>query len=282
MASLGLVLEGGGMRGVYTAGVLEYFMEKEWYVPYVIGVSAGACNAASYLSRQPGRNKKVTIGFITDRRYISYRNLVREKSIFGMDFIFNEIPNNLVPFDFETFYGETHELVIGTTDAVSGEAVFFRKNEAPEMSLSLIRASSSLPFVSQPVLYQERTLFDGGITAPIPIHQSIKDGNERNIVVLTRPKGYRKKPFKQQWLAQRFYPAYPGLVRAMVERSLVYNRTLDEIERLEREGKVIVIRPSAPFKVGRMEKDSSKLEALHDLGYKDAAEAKEKLQEWLS
>ncbi|MVP02412.1 patatin-like phospholipase family protein [Paenibacillus lutrae] len=282
MNSLGLVLEGGGMRGVYTAGVLEYFMENDWYVPYVIGVSAGACNAASYLSRQPGRNKQVTIGFVTDKRYISYRNLMRERSIFGMNFIFNEIPQNLVPFDFETFYGRGNELVIGTTDAISGEAVFYRKNEALDMTLSLIRASSSLPFVSQPVQHDNRTLFDGGISAPIPIHQSIRDGNERNIIILTRPRGYRKKPFKQQWFAQRFYPGYPGLVRALVERSLVYNRTLEDIERMEDEGKVLVIRPSAQVKVGRMEKDSSKLEALHDLGYKDASQTAGRLREWLA
>jgi len=278
---IGLVLEGGGMRGVYTGGVLDYWLERGLRFPYVVGVSAGACNAASYISEQLGRNKKVTIGYIGDPRYLSFRNLVRERSLFGMDFIFNRIPNELVYFDFDTFYDPKQELVIGTTDAHSGEAVFYRKSVLLGDSLKLIQASSSLPFASPPVHYEGRTLFDGGVADPIPLAQSIRDGNDRNVVVLTKPQGYRKTPFNQAWLAKRVYRKYPGLVRALIDRANVYNRTLDEIERMEREGSVVVIRPSQHLDVGRMEKNQSKLEALFALGYEDAKRMHDKLTAWL-
>lgn len=281
MERTGLVLEGGGMRGVYTAGVLDYLLDKGHHVPYVVGVSAGACNATSYISRQPGRNKKVTVGYIADPRYLSIRNLWRERSLFGMNFIFDQLPNELVFFDFTTFYGSEQELVIGTTDAITGEAVFYRKSQLREQSLKLIRASSSLPFASPPVSHEGKILFDGGIAAPIPIDQSILDGNERHIVVLTQPATYRKKPFRYAWLAKRVYPRYPGLVKALTDRARVYNETLDRLEAMEREGRVLIIRPSADLAVGRMEKNEQKLEALFQLGYEDARRTEEQLSKWL-
>lgn len=281
MEGVGLVLEGGGMRGVYTAGVLEYFMEQDWYFPYVIGVSAGACNAASYISKQPGRNKKVTIGYVGDTRYLSYRNLLRHRSIFGMDFIFNIIPNQLVPFDFDTFFASPQQFVIGTTDAHSGEPVYYTKHQLNEQTMPIVQASSSLPFVSTPIHYEGRTLFDGGLVDPIPIERSIADGNTKHVIVLTKEAGYRKSPFKQRWLAKSFYPQYDGLVNVLVNRSAIYNRTLENVEQMEREGSAIVIRPSSKVVVGRMEKDPSKLEALYRLGYEDAKRLGPHMKEWL-
>jgi predicted patatin/cPLA2 family phospholipase len=141
----GLVLEGGGMRGVYTAGILEFFLEKALYFPYVIGVSAGACNAISYIAKQKGRNKRVNIEFIRDSRYLSYRNLWKEKSMFGMDFIFDELPNKLVPFDYETFQRTEHTFIVGATDCLTGKPVYFNNHQEDNMNV-VLRASSSLPF----------------------------------------------------------------------------------------------------------------------------------------
>jgi predicted patatin/cPLA2 family phospholipase len=280
MEACGLVLEGGGMRGVYTAGVLEYFLEQGLYFPYVIGVSAGACNAASYLSRQAGRNKKVTIGYIRDPRYLSYRNLLREKSLFGMDFIFDHIPNQLEPFDFPSFYGAKEEFVVGTTDAFTGEPVYFAKRADLDM-LKVIRASSSLPFVAKPVELDGRILFDGGLSDPVPLLKSMTDGNRRNVVILTKAQGHRKSPFRFKRLASRFYPQYDGLIRSLTDRPQLYNATMDELERQERDGDVFVFRPSVDLKVSRTEKKAERLSALHDLGYADAKRQHHKLQEWM-
>lgn len=281
MEGIGLVLEGGGMRGVYTAGVLEYFMEQDLYFPYVVGVSAGACNAASYISKQPGRNKKVTIGYIRDHRYLSYRNLLRHKSIFGMDFIFNELPNRLVPFDYDAFYHSPQQFAIGTTDAHTGEPIYFTKHQLMQQTMPIIQASSSLPFVATPIHYEGRTLFDGGLVDPIPVQKSIADGNKKHVIVLTKERGYHKRPFKQGWLARSFYPQYNGLVNVLVNRSEIYNHTLETIKRMEADGSAIIIRPSAKVVVGRMEKDTKKLEALHKLGYEDAKRMGSQMKEWI-
>ncbi|MFC0216665.1 patatin family protein [Paenibacillus chartarius] len=278
--SIGLVLEGGGMRGVYTAGALDYLMERQLYYPYVIGVSAGACNAASYISKQIGRNRIVTIDYVRDPRYLSYRNLLREKSIFGMKFIFDEIPNRLVPFDYDTFYHSEQQFVVGTMDALSGEPVYFTKDAAGKEMFDIVQASSSLPFISVPVVRDGRELLDGGICDPIPIRKSIADGNERNVIILTQVKSYRKRPFQWGWLARRVYPNYHGLINVMEQRHKTYNETLDYIDELERTGKAIVIRPSLDLKVGRTEKNPVKLTGLYELGYRDAQRLQQSLDKW--
>ncbi|WP_174733032.1 patatin-like phospholipase family protein [Mesobacillus harenae] len=276
----GLVLEGGGMRGVYTAGVLEYFLEHDITFPYVIGVSAGAANAASYLSMQKGRNKKVNIGFVSDSRYISWKNLLKKRQVFGMDFIFDEIPNKLVPYHYDVFYKNNTEFVIGTTDCLTGKPVYYRKEDYRNQLLTLIRASSSLPFIAPEVIFQSKTLLDGGISDPIPIQQSERDGNERNVVVLTRNDGYFKKPSRFHFLLKRKYPMYKGLQEAIALRHQKYNTTIQYLMEQERQGKVLIIRPSDPIKVGRIEKDPVKLENLYNLGYKDAERIAEKLVAW--
>lgn len=279
MNHIGLVLEGGGMRGIYTAGVLDYFMENDLYFPYVIGVSAGACQASSYLSRQHGRNRKVNIDFINDPRYLSFRNYVRNREMFGMDFVFNEIPTSLVPFDFETFQNRKEKFVIGTTDCVTGEPVYY--DEYKEDVLTIIRASSSLPFVAPIVEYDGRKLLDGGISDPIPLKKSEQDGNMKNVVILTRNREYRKKKSSMFWLAKRSYRKYKGLLEAMEKRYARYNDTLDYIEEQEKKGNIFVVRPQLPLQVGRMEKNPLKLEALYRQGYEEAKAQHEKLEAWL-
>ncbi|MBP1995295.1 patatin-like phospholipase family protein [Paenibacillus eucommiae] len=278
---VGLVLEGGGMRGVYTAGVLDYFLDQEWHFPYVVGVSAGALSATSYISRQRGRNKKITIDYVRDARYLSYRNWIWQKSMFGMDFIFNQLPNVLEPFDFQAFYKSPQKFAIGTMDAYTGEPIYFMKHDWLEGIMPILQASSSLPFVAQPVQFQGRTLFDGGLVDPIPINKSLLDGNKRHVIILTKELGYRKTPFKQKWFVQSVYPKFKGLAEVLMNRSVIYNNTLETIERLEKEGKAFVIRPSNALKISRVEKNVSKLQLLYDLGFKDAEREGQRLREWL-
>ncbi|MCM3631282.1 patatin family protein [Paenibacillus glycanilyticus] len=279
--AIGLILEGGGMRGVYTAGVLEYFSEHDVYFPYMIGVSAGACMGASYLSRQLGRNRTVNVEWVSDPRYISWTNLWKKRQLFGMDFIFDEIPNKHVPFDYEAFADSPEEFVIGTTDCETGETVYYRKSEPDFDLLQLLRASSSLPFIAPIVEYNGRKLLDGGITDPIPLRKAESDGYKRNILILTRNEDYRKSAGRFGWLVQRAYRKYPKLVEMMLGRYRLYNETLDYITEQEKNGAVFVIRPQETLVVGRMERDPAKLDALYKQGYEDARRMMPRLREWM-
>jgi predicted patatin/cPLA2 family phospholipase len=267
---VGLVLEGGGMRGVYTAGILEYFLESQLFFPYVIGVSAGACNAASYLSKQQGRNKTVTIEYASDPRYISWKNYFRNRQFFGMDFIFDEIPNKHVPYHYDVFYNSPSEFVVGTTDCLTGEPVYFKKNDYGNDLLTVLRASSSLPFIAPEVRFKDKILLDGGISDPIPIKKAQQDGLAKNIVILTRNEGYLKKPSKFHFLVDRKYPEYKGLQQSLRNRYQIYNETVEYLEKEEKEGNVLILRPTKPLKVGRMERKPQRLEELYNQGYEDA------------
>ncbi|MBS4216016.1 MULTISPECIES: patatin-like phospholipase family protein [Neobacillus] len=279
---VGLVLEGGGMRGVYTAGVLEYFLEQEMFFPYVIGVSAGACNAASYLSKQRGRNKTVTIEYASDPRYISWKNYFKNRQIFGMDFIFDELPNKHIPYDFDRFYQNPSEFVIGTTDCMTGEPVYYSKKDYGKDLLTVLRASSSLPFIAPEIRFKEKILLDGGISDPIPIKKAKQDGYEKNIVILTRNAGYQKKPSKFHFLAGRRYPEYSGLLTALRNRYQLYNDTLNYLDEEEKNGSLFVIRPTVPLQVGRIERNPRKLEVLYNQGYEDAKALKDSITKYIN
>ena len=280
MVNAGLVLEGGGMRGLYTAGVLEYFMEQDLYLPYVIGVSAGACMAASYLSRQKGRNKKVNLGFIEDKRYLSFRNFIKKRELFGMDFIFDEIPNRLVPFDMDTFKQNKEEFVIVTTDCATGEPVYFNKQDQGADLVKLLRASSSLPFVASSVEYKSRHLLDGGISDPIPLRKAEQAGFEKNVIILTKPAGYFKRPSKMSSIIK--YKEHPRINDLLKERYKHYNKTLEYVHKQEQLGNVFVMRPSIALPVGRAERKKERLEELYELGWHDAKKQHEALQGFLT
>jgi predicted patatin/cPLA2 family phospholipase len=278
--NMGLVLEGGGMRGVYTAGVLESFLDYNIEFPYVIGVSAGACNAASYLSKQKGRNRKVNIDFIKDPKYLSWKNYFRQRELFGMDYIFDEIPNKIVPYDFEAFHNNNTEFVIGATDCFSGKPIYLAREDYKSDVLTAIRASSSLPFVAPIVQHQHFHLLDGGISDPIPIRKAQQDGLHKNVVILTRNRDYEKKPSKFHFLVKRKYPQYNGLHSAMINRWRNYNETTRYLAQLESEGKVFLICPKEPLKVGRVEKNPDRLTELYEQGYRDGESMIDNLIKW--
>ncbi|MDX8343758.1 patatin family protein [Rossellomorea sp. YZS02] len=276
----GLVLEGGGMRGIYTAGALEYFLENGIEFPYVIGVSAGACNAASFLSKQNGRNKKVNVDFIRDPKYLSWRNYWKTGELFGMDYVFDEIPNKLVPFDYKAFHSNGTEFVVGTTDCHTGRPAYFSRNDYGEDLLTIIRASSSLPFVAPVVEFNSRHLLDGGISDPVPIEKAEQDGFKKNVVILTRNRGYYKKPSRFSFLVRKKYPQYPELHKTLMNRYLRYNQIIEEIEVKEKKGDVLIIQPQYPLKVSRIEKNPRKLDELYWQGYHDAESKLKQLVEW--
>ena len=280
MDNIGLVLEGGGMRGIYTSGVLDFLMEKDIYTPYVIGVSAGACNASSYVSKQKYRSRDVNLKYINDPRYIGIKNLILEKSIFSIKFLYDEVPNKLEPFDYEEFKKSNQTFMIVATNCKTGEPEYFEKNQCKDI-LKVIRASSSLPLVTPIVNLDGEPYLDGGISDSIPIKKAMEDGYTKNIVVLTRTKGYRKEPIKHKRIIKFKYKKYPKLVNKIFNRYKEYNETLDYIEDLEKKGQIIIIRPSEDLKVDRLEKNVDKLEALYNLGYNDAKQAYNRIKTML-
>lgn len=277
----GLVLEGGGMRGVYTAGVLDFFLENKIEFPYVIGVSAGACNAASYISKQWGRNKRVNIGFVRDPNYISLRNFFKKGELFGMDYVFDVIPNQIVPFDYDEFTQSETEFVIGTTDCQTGQPIYFSRKEYKEDLLTPIRASSSLPLAAPIVSFQGHELLDGGMSDPVPVKKAEQDGCSRNVIVLTQHEGYQKKPARSNFMIKRKYAAYPEVIKTLENRWIHYNQTLAYIEQLQKDKKAFVIRPTQPLEISRIERNPRKLTKAYDLGWQNASDLFAELSEWL-
>ena len=266
----GLILEGGGMRGVFTCGVLDNLMDRGIRFPYTIGVSAGACNGLSYMSGQRGRGKYSNITLLEEYRYIGLKQLLLKGNIMDFDLLFYEFPERIIPYDYEAFAKceERYEMV--TTSCRTGQACYFDEKEDPKRIIDIVKASSSLPFVS-PISYVDgEPMLDGGISDSIPILRARELGFDNNLVVLTRNKGYRK-PQKPTRVPPFFYRKYPKLREMIRKRNACYNEQIEMVERLETEGKLTVIRPVNPIVVDRMERDTQKLLDLYNEGYNCAA-----------
>ena len=267
--STGLVLEGGGMRGVFTCGVLDYFMDHDIRFSYTIGVSAGACNGLSHASRQRGRARYSNIDLLEKYNYIGLKYLLKKRNILDFDLLFNEFPEHILPYDYETYFASPERFVMVTTNCITGEANYFEEKKDSRRVIDIVRASSSLPFVC-PITYVDGVpMLDGGIVDSIPLQRAIKDGCTRNVVVLTRNQGYRKNS-KDIRIPSFVYRKYPRLREALSRRCAVYNEQLEMVERMEDEGQIIVIRPLKPVAVNRIEKDVQKLTEFYQEGYECA------------
>lgn len=282
MVKAGLILEGGALRGVFTSAVLDVFMDRGLYFSDVFSVSAGSTNALSYISKQKGRTMKINLKYVKDKRYLSMRNYIRDRSIFGFDFIFHDIADKLEPFDFETFENSQQRLIAVASNCDTGDGVYFDKYNCTDMFLAC-RASCSMPFLAPIIHVNNIPCLDGGISDAIPIERALQEGIEKNVIILTRHKGYRKKQSKEQIvLAKKFYSYYPKIVKAIMTKSERYNKTLDYIEDLEKQGKVFVIRPNEPVTVSRTEKDTKKLMKLYMQGYSQALDIYDDILNYLN
>ena len=280
MIEAGLVVEGGGMRGVYTAGVLDYFMEKNLYFDDCYGVSAGACHISSYVSKQIGRSIKVTLDYINDKRYCSINSLIKTGDMFGVEMLYDLIPNKLELYDYDTFNKFKGNFYSVVTNCKTGKAEYIKIKDMKK-DIIAVRASSSLPLLSRIVEINGKEYLDGGITDSIPIKKSIKDGHKKNVVILTRDKTYRKSKPKFLSFFKLKYKKYPNLVKAIENRYKMYNETLDFIEEEKAKNKVFIIQPKLPVKISRIEKDKDKLKELYNQGYEDAKEIYEDLMKFL-
>lgn len=281
MANLGLILEGGGMRGIFSAGVLDFFLDKGLAFDCCYGVSAGACHACNYLSGQRGRGIAVNTDYINNWRYCSWRSFFLTGNMFGAKFLFDEIPHRLNLYDYQAFAHNPCKLYAVLTDCVTGRAVYQPVTDM-ERDIWAIRASSSLPLVSQMVERQGRKYLDGGIADSIPLAQAIADGCDYNVVILTQHRGYHKAPNPMMPLLELRYHKYPHLVAQMERRHLHYNRTLRLVERERVAGRAFVLRPSGPVNINRLERDTQKLEALYRNGYRTAREQWDSLCRFLT
>ncbi|MFC2773456.1 MAG: patatin family protein [Segatella oris] len=262
----GLVLEGGGMRGVFTSGVLDAFMKHDLYFRYIVAVSAGACNGMSYVSRQPRRARISNIDYLARYKYIGIRHLVTQGCIFDRELLYDKFPNQLLPFDFDEYFKHAKGFEIVTTNCLTGKAMYLSETSDRQRSLDIVRASSSLPYVSKIVTVDGIPMLDGGIIDSIPINRAIETGHEHNVVILTRNKDWRDTG-KDRKVPAFIYKNYPRLRVALSHRHVVYNQQIDLIDRLEAEGKITCIRPMRPMEVGRIENDVEKLERLYEEGF---------------
>lgn len=265
-----LILEGGGMRGIFTIGVLDNFMDRGIRFPYIIGVSAGACNALSYMSNQRGRAKFSNIDMMEKYNYIGFRHLITQGNIMDFKLLFHKLPEEIYPYDYDALARSTERLEVVTTNCITGEANYFEEKNDPKRVIDIVKASSSLPFVC-PIAYVDGIpMADGGVADSIPVERAMSQGFTKPVIVLTRNKGYRK-PAKGTKVPFFMYRKYPKLKEAIRNRNTIYNSQVELVEKMEAEGSAIVIRPERPIEVGRMERDINKLHALYQEGYDLAA-----------
>ena len=262
----GLVLEGGGMRGVFTCGVLDYLMDHKISFPYAIGVSAGACNGLSYMSHQRGRGKYSNIDLLAKYKYIGIRPLIKKRGLIDQQLLFHRFPDRILPYNYKAYAENPSRFEMVTTDCITGRACYWEEKFDEKLIIDIVKASSSLPYAC-PIIYVEgRPMLDGGIVDSIPLLRAYEQGYDKCVVVLTRNKGYRKST-KKVPVPSFIYKKYPRLRVALRNRNKIYNEQLELVERLEEEGKIIVIRPEKPIVVGRMETSVKKLTDLYEQGY---------------
>ncbi len=268
-AHTALVLEGGGMRGVFTSGVLDWMIDHGITFPYLVGVSAGSSNALSFASHQRGRGKYIFADLQAERHYLGVRNIFRYRSIMDMDLLYHELPESLWPYDYAAYKANPMRVESVATDCLTGKAVYLEEKEDPERIIDIVRASSSLPFACPIAQVDGIPMLDGGIADSIPLQRAIEQGYKHAVVVLTRHRGYRKeeKPLR---IPSFVYSRYPQLREALRTRGERYNAQLVMVEQLEQEGRIIVVRPNHPVEVARIETNMDKMNELYRHGFEMA------------
>lgn len=282
MIKAALVLEGGALRGMYTSGVLDTFLKNNMEFECVAGVSAGALNAMSYISKQPGRSAKINLEYCDDPRYIGRKAFIKNKGIIGYDYLFGDISENKVPFDYKAFENTNQRFVIVTTNCEKAETEYLERGNCNDL-FKAAQASSSMPLASAIVEINNNHYLDGAVTTSIPIKWAIEQGYEKVVVVLTSDRTYRKPMLsnKMKKLYKLAYHKYPKLIEKLNTMPERYNKLQEELIDLEKEGKIFIIRPEKEVTVSRLEKDKEKLENLYKEGIAEAEKNLDALKEYL-
>lgn len=278
----GLVLEGGASRGVFTAGILDYLMEQDFMFPYVVGVSAGACNALSYVSKQRGRSFDCLAPEGEENQYkYNIRDAIRNGSLYDMDKLFETFPQETFPYDFKTYLESGIDCEMVVTNVLTGQAEYMQEKNSEIRLCNICRASSSLPLVAPMVSISGVSYLDGGLADSIPLKHSLETGHKKNVVILTRPYGYRKKyPDESLRMLIPFYHQYPNLIKAIYYRGFYYNKRIEAVERLEQEGKIFVLRPAIDCPK-RTESNRIELQKFYNHGYELMSKEMESMKEFL-
>lgn len=277
---VGLVLEGGAMRGLYTAGVLDVFLDnKDIKIDTIIGVSAGALFGVNYKSRQKGRTLRYNLKYANDERYMGFKSLVKTGDIVNREFCYDEIPNKLDIFDNDTYKKTPEEFYAVVTNLDTGKPEYIKIDDA-QKDLEYLRASGSMPYVSKIVQIDGKKYLDGGTSDSIPVDEMMKMGVDKVIVVLTRPLEYRKKKSSKK-ISKWYYKRYPNYIDTLNNRYLMYNEEVEKVISLEKEKKIFVIRPSRLVDIKRIERDTLKLKEMYDLGVEDAKNSLKDLKNYL-
>ena len=276
----GLVLEGGGMRGLYTAGILDAFMENEINFDGVIGVSAGAIHGCSFVSRQKGRSIRYYKKYCKDPRFMSFKSLITTGDFVGAEFCYHELPEKLDVYDNDAFQASSTDFYVTCTDLETGKAINHLVKDMFK-EVDYLRASASLPHFSRIVEIDGKKYLDGAVADSIPVLAFQEMGYQRNVVILTREDGFVKKA-EVPWLAKLAYRKYPKFAKALQNRHVMYNDTLAKLKEMEQEGTVLVIRPAASLNIGRLENNPEKIQEIYDIGYQDGMKAAEKVKEFLA
>ncbi len=262
----GLILEGGAMRGMFTAGVLDVLMEHGIVVDGAIGVSAGAVFGCNYKSHQIGRTIRYNTEYCKDKRYASFKNLVRTGNLYSEQFCYHDVPEKLDPFDTETFRNSPMDFFVVCTDVKTGDPVYHKCRTGDAEDIQWMEASASMPLAAKIVRIGHYSLLDGGVADSIPIRFFESIGYKRNLIVLTQPKGFVKKKNSMLAAIRARYLRYPAFVEAVADRHERYNETLSYVSMLEQSGKDYVIRPPIPLEIGAMERDPAQLRRVYDTG----------------
>lgn len=278
-----MVFEGGAFRTIFSCGVMDAFIEKDIYPDYVIGTSAGAAYAVSYISKQKERNLIIAREYVNDKRYMGANNLVdrNNRSFYGLDFVYDTIPNELIPFDYEAFRQWGGEFYAVCTNVLTGKAEYL-PYDGNDKTNTVLRATCALPRLFPNIYVGDTPYLDGGLSDSIPFERAFKDGCDRLVVVLTREAGYRKTTSKTTKVMARTYLNYPELAKDLMHRAGRYNRCLRRLEQLEKEGKVIVLRPASTKGFSRLERDIDKINALYDDGYQQGRDISDRVSDFFN
>ena len=276
----GLVLEGGTFRGIFSAGVMDAFIEEGIEFPYIVGVSAGISNGLSYVSKQFERNIVILEKYRNDKRYLGFRNYKKCRSMFGLDFVFGEIPQQLVPFDYEEFRRYKGKCLVGVTNAITGKPEYFNALEDDE-NFQFLRATCAIPGYFPAIMINDTPYFDGGLASPIPVKQALKDGCSKTVIILTQPEGFVKKCGKGNIaMSQLIRSKYPEIEMRLLVRHKIYNKQVEFCNELEKRGKAIIFRP--PYKLNSFEKDEKVLRTVWQEGYEMGKSRADEVREFMS
>lgn len=282
MYNCGLVLEGGGSRAIFTSGVLDAFMENNIEFPYIVGASAGTCNAVSYISKSLHRQRDITLNYINDKRYMSPSSFLLNGEYMNYDWIFGELSYDIYPINQDIYDEANCKLVCAVTNAQTGKAEYLIPKTMRRRGCPALRASCALPIAEKGVRINGRLYYDGGIADSIPIERAFKDGCKKTVVILTQDVDYVKQPIKIRMLLDMYYKKYPNLINALLNRHELYNEQTELVKRYENEGSALVIRPKSALNCTALEKSTIKLQAIYDLGYEQGLDSIERVKSFIN